>query len=116
MQVPDLTGSDPASLSAAAYSLLRQGGYGGPPFAGPIFTDDLSSMGAINQLYSVPDAALRALQAGADIALWTTTDQVPAVLDRLEQAVNAHELDMARVDDALSHVAAAKDPELACVR
>ncbi|MDT5081433.1 MAG: beta-N-acetylhexosaminidase [Mycobacterium sp.] len=116
MQVPDLTGSDPASLSAAAYSLLRQGGYGGPPFTGPIFTDDLSSMGAINQLYSVPDAALRALQAGADIALWTTTDQVPAVLDRLEQAVNAHELDMARVDDALSHVAAAKDPELACVR
>jgi beta-glucosidase-like glycosyl hydrolase/serine/threonine protein kinase len=116
MQVPGLTGTDPASLSAAAYSLLRQGDYGGPPFTGPIFTDDLSSMGAINQRYSVPDAVLRALQAGADTALWTTTDQVPAVLDRLEQAVDAHELDMARVNDALSHVATAKNPELACAR
>jgi beta-N-acetylhexosaminidase len=116
MQVPDLTGTDPASLSAPAYSLLRQGGYGGPPFTGPIFTDDLSSMGAINQRYSVPDAVLRALQAGADISLWTTTDEVPAVLDRLEQAVATHELDMTRVTDALNHVAAAKNRELACTR
>ncbi len=30
MQVPGLTGSDPASLSPAAYGLLRSGGYGGP--------------------------------------------------------------------------------------
>ncbi|MBV8349129.1 MAG: glycoside hydrolase family 3 protein [Mycolicibacterium sp.] len=113
MEVPGLTGTDPASLSAAAYSLLRQGSYGGPPFTGPIFTDALS-MGAINQRYKVPDAVLRALQAGADTALWTTTEQVPAVLDRLEQAVDSHELDMARVTDALGHVAAAKNPELTC--
>jgi len=116
MQVPDLTGTDPASLSEPAYALLRRGGYGGPPFTGAIFTDDLSSMGAINQRYSVPDAVLRALQAGADVALWTTTDQVPAVLARLEQAVDAHDLDMARVDDALSHVAAAKNAEFTCIR
>jgi beta-N-acetylhexosaminidase len=44
MQVPGLTGSDPASLSPAAYALLRSGDYGGPPFNGPVFTDDLSSM------------------------------------------------------------------------
>ena len=59
MQVPGLTGSDPASLSPAAYNLLRSGGYGGPPFGGIVFTDDLSSMGAINQRYSVPDAVLK---------------------------------------------------------
>lgn len=116
MQVPGLTDTDPASLSEPAYQLLRHGDYGGPPFTGLIFTDDLSSMGAINQRYSVPEAALRALQAGADVALWTTTDQVPAVLDRLEQAVNANELPTSRVDAALSHVAAAKDPALACHR
>ena len=29
MQVPGLTGTDPASLSPAAYGLLRSGGYGG---------------------------------------------------------------------------------------
>ena len=44
LQVPGLTGSDPASLSPAAYGLLRSGGYGGPPFNGPVFTDDLSGM------------------------------------------------------------------------
>lgn len=116
MQVPDLTGTDPASLSKAAYALLREGDYGGPPFTGPIYTDDLSSMGAINQRYTVPEAVLLALQAGADTALWTTTDQVPAVLNRLEQAVQDKELAPARVNDALRHVAAAKHPELACTR
>jgi beta-glucosidase-like glycosyl hydrolase len=116
MEVPGLTGTDPASLSEAAYSLLRQGTYGGPPFNGLVYTDDLSSMGAINQRYSVPDAVLRSLRAGADTALWITTEQVPAVLDRLQQAVGSHQLDMARVTDALSHVAAAKNPELTCKR
>ena len=85
---------DPASLSPAAVSLLRSGGYGGPPFNGPVFTDDLSSMAAITDRYGVAEAVLRALQAGADVALWVTTDEVPAVLDRLEKAVNAGELTM----------------------
>ncbi len=116
MQVPDLTGTDPASLSAAAYLLLRQGNYGGPPFDGPIFTDDLSSMGAINQRYGVAEAALKALQAGADTALWISTAQVPAVLDRLEAAVTDGELQEARVDDAVRHMAVTKDPGLACTR
>lgn len=116
MQVPGLTGSDPASLSAPAYSLLRQGDYGGPAFDGPVFTDDLSSMGAINQRYSVPDAVVKALRAGADTALWISTDEVPAVLDRLEGAVNTGELDAGRIDDAVRRMAVTKDPELACTR
>ena len=83
LQVPELTGNDPASLSRAAVQLLRTGtGYNGPAFDGPVFTDDLSSMAAIKDRYSVPDAVLRALQAGNDVALWVTTDEVPAVLDR----------------------------------
>jgi beta-glucosidase-like glycosyl hydrolase len=116
MQVPELTGDDPASLSAPAYALLRSGGYGGPPFNGLVFTDDLSTMGAINQRYGVPDAVLRALKAGTDVALWVSTDAVPAVLDRLESALASGELDMARVNDALDHVAIAKNPALACTR
>ena len=40
MQVPGLTGSDPASLSPAAYALLRSGGYGGPAFNGIVYTDE----------------------------------------------------------------------------
>ena len=59
-----LDGSDPASLSKPAYDLLRSGGYGGPPFTGPVYTDDLSSMAAINERYGVAEAVLKSLQAG----------------------------------------------------
>src|ERR1700684_3145664 len=99
LQVAELPATDPASLSRAAVQLLRTGtGYKGPAFDGPVFTDDLSSMAAINDRYSVPEAVLRALQAGNDVALWVTTDEVPAVLDRLEKAVAAGELKMPAVD------------------
>jgi beta-N-acetylhexosaminidase len=73
-------------------------------------------MGAINQLHSVPDAVLLALQAGADTALWITTDEVPTVLERLVQAVNTNELSMDRVNEALSRVALGKGPHPNCGR
>jgi beta-N-acetylhexosaminidase len=114
MQVPDLTGSDPASLSPAAYDLLRTGGYGGLPFDGVVFTDDLSSMGAINQRYGVPEAVLKSLQAGADIGLWITTDEVSAVLDRLEKAVGAGELDPKKVDASVLRIAGLKGKSSRC--
>jgi beta-N-acetylhexosaminidase len=108
LQVPGLTEAEPASLSRAAYALLRSGDYGGAPFDGLVYTDDLSGMAAITQRYGVADAALRALQAGADTALWITTDQVPAVLNRLVDAYNSGQLPANRVEDALRHVAIAK--------
>jgi beta-N-acetylhexosaminidase len=114
MQVPGLTGNDPASLSPAAYALLRSGDYGGPGFNGPVFTDDLSSMRAINDRFGVADAALRAVQAGADTALWVTTGEVPAVLDRLEKALAAGELTMPGVDGSVLRMAAVKGPNPRC--
>jgi beta-N-acetylhexosaminidase len=115
LQVPDLTGDDPASLSPAAVQLLRAGsGYGGPPFNGPVFSDDLSSMAAISDKYGVSEAVLRTLQAGTDIALWVTTDEVPAVLDRLQKAVAAGELTTQRVNDSLARVATMKGPNPKC--
>ena len=114
MQVPGLTGTDPASLSPAAYSLLRTGGYGGLPFTGVVFTDDISSMGAINQRYTVAQAALKALQAGADIALWITTDEVPGVLDALEAAVADGRLDPKNVDASVLRIAALKGKSSRC--
>jgi beta-N-acetylhexosaminidase len=114
MQVPGLTGNVPASLSRAAYGLLRSGGYGGPGFGGLVYSDDLSSMGAINQRYGVADAVLKALQAGADVALWVTTDEVPAVLDGLEKALAAGELSQGRVDEAVLKVAGQKGPNPKC--
>jgi beta-N-acetylhexosaminidase len=115
LQVPGLTGDQPASLSKAAIQLLRTGtGYKGPAFDGPVFSDDLSSMAAINQHYGVPEAVLRALQAGTDIALWVTTDEVPAVLDRLEKALAAGELTMPAVDASVLRIAKMKGPKPDC--
>lgn len=115
LKVPELTGDDPASLSPAAVRLLRDGtGYGGPPFDGPVFSDDLSSMAAISDKFGVSEAVLRTLQAGTDVALWVTTDEVPAVLDRLQQAVASGELPGQRVDQSLVRVAKMKGPSKAC--
>ncbi|MBI2697973.1 MULTISPECIES: glycoside hydrolase family 3 N-terminal domain-containing protein [Mycobacterium] len=117
MQVPGLTGSDPASLSKAAVDLLRNGtGYGGPPFNGPVFSDDVSSMAAISDRFGVTEAVLKTLQAGTDIALWVTTKEVPAVLDRLEQAVNAGDLPVQQVDASLVRVASMKGVTATCGR
>jgi beta-N-acetylhexosaminidase len=112
LEVPGLTGDQPASLSAAAVNLLRSGGYGGPGFNGPVFSDDLSSMAAISSRYGVAEAVLRTLQAGVDVALWITTDEVPAVLDRLEQAVNSGELAMPAVEGSILRMA--KGPNARC--
>ncbi len=114
LEVPGLTGSTPASLSAAAVNLLRSGGYGGPGFAGPIFSDDLSSMAAINSRYGVAEAVLKSLQAGSDVALWITTDEVPAVLDRLERAVTAGELAMPAVENSVLRMAGIRGPSPRC--
>jgi beta-N-acetylhexosaminidase len=109
MVVPGLTDGGPASLSPAAVNLLRAGtGYGGPPFDGPLFTDDLSTMKAITNVYKVPDAVLKALQAGADTALWVSDTEVPAVLDRLVVALDSHELNIAKIDDSVRRMAKAK--------
>lgn len=115
LQVPGLTGDDPASLSRPAVQLLRDGiGYGAPPFNGPVFSDDLSSMAAISDRFGVAEAVLRTLQAGTDVALWVTTDEVPAVLDRLEKAVSAGELALPAVDQSLVRVATMKGPARTC--
>jgi beta-N-acetylhexosaminidase len=117
LQVPGLTvGDDPASLSNPAYDLLRSGAYGGPGFDGVVFTDDLTGMAAISAHYGVADAALRAIQAGADVALWVTTDGISDVLDKLENAVKSGDLSQARVDQSFLRVAAMKGPSPKCVK
>jgi beta-N-acetylhexosaminidase len=88
LTVPGLTGGQPASLSPAAYRLLRAD----YRFAGPVLTDDLGAMRAITSSYRLPDAVLHALLAGADQALWSSGGNVDSVLDRLTQAQASGEL------------------------
>lgn len=116
LDVPGLTEPDvPASISPAVMSLLREGtGYGAPSFDGPIFTDDLGGMAAITARMSIADAVEAALVAGADNALWISTDAVPQVLDRLEQSVASGKLPADRVDASVLRMARYKGAQLGC--
>ena len=106
-QVPGLTGVDrPASLSAAAYRLLRDGhGYGAPPFDGPIFTDDLSGMRAVTDTFPLPRAVTESLVAGADSPLWITTAGLGEALDAVERAVADGALSRHALDRSLERMA-----------
>ncbi|MDO5097514.1 MAG: glycoside hydrolase family 3 N-terminal domain-containing protein [Corynebacterium sp.] len=81
MTVPGL-GDAPTSLNHDAYELLRTGDYpGGQWFNGVIVTDDLSGMKAISDTLPAHEAAAHAIAAGADQALWLTTDELGAAID-----------------------------------
>ncbi|MBF6328992.1 glycoside hydrolase family 3 N-terminal domain-containing protein [Nocardia transvalensis] len=116
LDVPGLTTPNtPASISPQAMALLRQGGgYGAAPFDGPIFTDDLSGMAAITDRMGIADAVAAALEAGADNALWISTDEVSQVLNRLEQEVRDGRLTMKQVDDSVLRMARFKGVMLPC--
>ncbi|MFF0499065.1 glycoside hydrolase family 3 N-terminal domain-containing protein [Nocardia aobensis] len=116
LDVPGLTSPNvPASISPEAMALLRQGtGYNAKPYNGPIFTDDLSGMAAITARMGIEEAVATALEAGADEALWISTDAVSSVLDRLEQEVRDGKLTMKQVDDSVLRVAEYKGIQLPC--
>ncbi|NMN95076.1 glycoside hydrolase family 3 N-terminal domain-containing protein [Antrihabitans stalactiti] len=107
LDVPGLTDANiPASISPQVMALLREGtGYGAAPFDGPIFTDDLSGMAAITAKYDIETAVEAALVAGADIALWISTDTVSSVSDKLEKSVAAGRPTQQHVDQSLVRVA-----------
>jgi beta-N-acetylhexosaminidase len=102
--VPGLTNGQPASLSPAAYRLLRRE----YAFDGVAFTDDLGSMRAITERYDLSSAVLQAIRAGADVALWTSGGGTSAVLDRLSAALASGELPRERVAEAVRRVLKAK--------
>ena len=88
----------PASTRRRSHCCATESDTGHPPFDGPVFTDDLSSMKAITDRYGVAEAVLKALQAGEDTALWITTTEVLAVLDRLQSALAAGELSLPKIE------------------
>ncbi|WP_156755706.1 glycoside hydrolase family 3 N-terminal domain-containing protein [Actinokineospora pegani] len=104
LTVPDLTEGVPASLSPQAYQVLR----GELGFDGLTITDDLGAMRAVSDRYPLPEAVLLALRSGADIAFWSSGGRVVEVLDRLEAAVAAGELDPAAAVASLQRVLRAK--------
>lgn len=104
LDVPGLTDGLPSSLTPQVYALLR-GDYG---FDGLVLTDDLGAMKAVTGRFALPEAVLRALTAGADMALWSSGGPVAPVLDGLERALVDGRLDPVANNRAVTRVLAAK--------
>lgn len=86
--VPGL-GDEPASLNPRAYQLAREE----LGFDGTIYTDDLGGMASISENFSVPEAVAAALAAGADMPLWSTDDDIDAVIDAAAEVVAQQDAD-----------------------
>ncbi len=101
---PQLTQGQPASLSSPAINGLLRQSLG---FDGLVITDALG-MSAITNKQDQAIAGVKAIQAGADIALVSTLDAQQRMLDRLEQAVDRGDLSRTRIAASLERVLAAK--------
>ena len=93
---PDL----PASLSPAAYRLLRDTG-----FRGVALTDSVG-MAAVNLRWDPATAAVKAIEAGADGVLITNGKFAREMVDSLEYAVQQGSLSEARLNEAATRMAA----------
>lgn len=100
LQVPGLTGDMPASLSPAAIDGVLRNELG---HSGLIVTDSLV-MGAIRSQWSVSEAALLAVVAGADLALVGGLEDAAAAFSEIETAVAEGRLSLERLDDAATNV------------
>jgi beta-N-acetylhexosaminidase len=100
LAVPGLTEGEAASLSPAAIEGLLRDEMG---FDGLVVTDDLGAMDAIRDRYSVADAAVLAVVAGADMVL-VPASSITAVADALDAAVDDGRLPEGRFDEAAGRV------------
>lgn len=97
-------GSAPASVNHGAYRYLRRMG-----FSGVVLTDSLDA-GAISATgLDGAQAAVKAIEAGADMAMVTTASDFPGALAGLEAAVSSGALPMAQVVKSVDRIVAVKD-------
>lgn len=104
----------PASISPTVITTLLRGQLG---YRGLVITDSLSAtaLGAIG--YSVPQATVAAIEAGADMVLYNATVATVALLTNetvsaLVSAAGAGTLDRARLVNAVMHILTAKGVDL----
>jgi beta-N-acetylhexosaminidase len=105
--VPALDEKRPSSLSDAIVTKTLRNELG---YTGMIVTDDLD-MKAVAKEYTVPGAAVLAVEAGCDAVLICSgdTDTQAAALEALVHAVEDERLKISRVEDALKHNQRAKE-------
>jgi beta-N-acetylhexosaminidase len=98
---PKLDPDAPASLSKTMIQGMLRDRLG---FGGVVFTDDLT-MGAIIKHYGIADAAVRAIEAGADIALVAHGyDNEHLVYKALLSAAKSGRIPQSRVDESVRRI------------
>jgi beta-N-acetylhexosaminidase len=100
MTVPDVTIFTPASLSADIVQGLLRDEYG---FDGLIFTDSLS-MGGVTGQGPPEELAVKAFEAGADVALYASLPNPGPVLDHLVDALQSGRLDADQIATSVVRV------------
>ncbi len=102
IKYPELDESGlPATLSPAILGGLLRDDLG---FNGVIITDDLE-MGAITKHYSIKEAALQAVLAGADIILIChSAARQQDALDALHEAIDSGKLSVTRLDESVERI------------
>ena len=102
--VPEMTGArTPATLAPAVLTELLRDEMG---FGGLVFTDAMD-MAAVDRLYERGEAAVRALEAGADVILMPP--DLEAARDGIVAAVRSGRLSEERVDRSVLRVLRAKE-------
>jgi beta-N-acetylhexosaminidase len=105
IRVPALTGAAPATLSPSAVTGLLRGTLG---YKGVVVTDALD-MGAASDAIGIPEAAVRALAAGADLLCLGSKefeDSVHAIRERIIEAVREGRLSGDRLEESAARIAA----------
>ena len=99
ISAPKVTGSEiPSTLSPVILQEKLRGELG---FQGVIITDGME-MGAITRQFSSEEAAIRAIQAGADILLGTR--DYPKVFDAVLKAVEDGVITESRIDESVRRI------------
>jgi beta-glucosidase-like glycosyl hydrolase len=104
LRVPALTGATPATLSPAAINGLLRGTLG---YDGVVVTDALD-MWAASGRTGIPEAAVRALAAGADLLCLGSKeyeDSVAAIRAHIVEAVREGRLSAERLEEAAARIA-----------
>ncbi|MEX2465281.1 MAG: glycoside hydrolase family 3 protein, partial [Gemmatimonadota bacterium] len=104
ISVPTLNGggSDPATLSSYVLETMLRDEMG---FQGLVFTDAMD-MGAIARGRTAAEAAVRAIEAGADVILMPAS--VPAAIDGIVSAVESGRISESRIDHSVRRILATK--------
>lgn len=93
----------PSTLAPKCYEYLRKK----LKYTRPIITDDLN-MKAITDHYSIEEASVMALNAGADILLFREMEDAKKSFERVSEAVRVKEILKAKIDDKIKRIEATK--------